>query len=133
MDVELWLSDESTDESTRSFTRMPPCTGHVQLGECECGGVVMRVTHGVVMRVTRVIIRLVTYLLYLCMNVHEYLPVVAILLLITIQRGFTTIVFFRNVVGGVADGADGVCGVCGARVVGERVAPHEFHGVVAED
>lgn len=87
------------------------------------------------MRVTHVIMRLVTYLLYLYMNVHEYLPVVAILLLfITGQRGFTTIVFWRNVVGGVgAHGAHAVCAVCGACVVGERVAAHEFHGVVAED
>ena len=92
------------------------------------------------MPVTHVIIRLVTYLLYFYMHVQEYLPVVAILLvaillLITVQQGFTTIVLFRNVVGGVgADSAVGICGVSGARVVGERgVAPHEFHGVVAED
>ena len=70
------------------------------------------------------------------MHVHEYLPVVAILLLfMTGQRGFTTIVFWRNeAVGGVAaHGAHAVCAVCGACVVGERVAAHELHGVVAED
>jgi hypothetical protein len=34
-----------SEESMRNFTRMPRCSGHVQRGECECGGVVMRVTH----------------------------------------------------------------------------------------
>ncbi len=72
------------------------------------------------------------------MTEHEYLPVVAILVaVITVPPALTTIVFLRNAVGDVggvgAHGAHAVCALCRACVVGQRVAAHEFHGVVAED